>query len=78
MRLAVSIPLNIFHAADIYHELIKLLQSRQLPLVKIPRLDPLLVIPTGNSLVYWHGSTHKICFGSNKLIKWPNWIRLFD
>src|SRR5690606_1039654 len=38
MRLSVSIPPNFFHAADIYHELVKLFQRRQLQLVKIPRL----------------------------------------
>lgn len=34
----------IFHAADIYNELVKLFQRRQLQLVKIPRLERLPTI----------------------------------
>lgn len=44
MHLNVSIPPNFSHAVDIYHELVKLFQRRQLQLVKIPRLEQLPTI----------------------------------
>lgn len=44
IRFGISIPPNFFHAADIYHELVKLFQRRQLQLVKIPRLEQLPTI----------------------------------
>lgn len=52
MRLGISIPPNFFHAADIYHEVVKLCQRGQLRLVKIPRLEQLPTIATGDGWGY--------------------------
>jgi len=52
LRLDVAIPPNFYHAADIYQEVIKLFLHRKLILVKIPRLEQLLVITTGDGWGY--------------------------
>ncbi len=52
MRLGTPVPHNFFHVYDIYHELVKLCQRGDLRLVKIPRLERLPAIATGNGWGY--------------------------
>jgi len=52
MRLGISIPAHFFHAADIYHEVVKLCLRGQLRLVKIPRLEQFSVIAAGDGWGY--------------------------
>lgn len=52
MHLGIPVPRNFFHTYDIYHELVKLCQRGDLRLVKIPRLERLPAIATGNGWGY--------------------------
>lgn len=85
LRLDVAIPPNFYHATDIYQEVIRLFLHRKLILVKIPRLEQLPVIATGDGWGYCfirgperHPSLSYSPMGFDSLQDVQHWLGLLD